>query len=934
MIQQSFRVMILGQQVLDPNFQSSHDGLLKKFIAQSDLSIASLDPFQLPREDRLTNLGILRELGVSTVNLAAASLSTTSAGDIGSVLAWLSDAKIASFGFGSTQEEARRPHRVELPSAVGGGALEFHAQCRRAETGQQVQSASRANNSESLLAVPEAIAPPLSLGGSGSEVFRIALPSWGPLKGWRTFAQYRDAYRLLRNSHNLVLGQGTESIQEIERQHQRWVVYGLGDLWLGKLDAQEAPGTLWPVLEVVVDAGGQRTLSLKLYPVPHAASGATHGGPVVEEVLQSIIRSQSEQATTAWRFNNVAQSTGEDALGPHLRLDLGEWSIGQAPSLLTPLSDKGDPGIWTPQRTPVETENNFLDLKKISMGASMLALQAEKSGGTADWISSRQALITYGKKKFVAYGYVSYESALGVSICADKVLTAQFLMKSGVQTPATRLVSTEDEAAEVAKQWAGPVVVKPSDGKKSQGVTTNLTGDVAVREAFRVASQHGSQVVVQQHIDAEEEIRVMAASQGAFAVLRRVLPHVIGDGMSTIKQLIEDKNLQRELNPSMRSRSIPMDSATETQLSRLGLTLESIPSLGEHVVVRNVAGLSAGADPYQAFEDTNDNIKELAANAVSAIPGLGWGGVDVILERGTGEPYVLEINTDAGYGQAMFPTYGKPRDVAATAWNLRIAQAEPTPTSTPKAPRHQRSPRPLLQELSPSGKTYSRAHLQTITWSFLRRSGYRITKLSPAIFEVKSPKASALLTKALMTVQDRSASVRILRRHGLVRELLKLAGVPRVDANFVATREQLQSHRESFLSNVVILPTSSPWGGRESRKLATQKVNIKRFKRTRLIIQEQPEGQKYRVLASNKKAIAVATQSPQRSDKKLTRTASSLAVRAVRAVPELRWSCVDIIISPARGGLVEGMTLNPRFESSDVVVGGSVEDFYKYLVNG
>lgn len=943
----TLRIMLLGEHALDPGAFRRHESWLKKFRGDVDYCVATPRPApahvdrrgestteQVPRTQLSTPIEILSELRVSAVNLATPHWAAISPTNMRSALRLFDTAGVDVFGGGPKNGTSQWPFRLRLPQDFGGGDLLFYGQSLASPPSASVSAPESMEGISASFSTNSAIAP-ADNGEPAMPSFKVALPHWGDTSGWRSFRQYRDAYRLLRNGYDLVVGQGSESIQEIERQNQRWVVYGLGTSVRTSDPAASTQSvfSLCPILEVQQTKNGLNTLKLKLYPIAISHADANSVGPVEYGAFRKIVAQQADQATTGWRFDNPDRTSGQDHFGYYIELRLGAWAPGQSPQPIAPLAGQSDPGVWTPQRTPVEIENSFLNLNKISMGASMFALQAEENGGSADWISSRQALITVGKKKFIAYGYVSYESALGVSICSDKVLTARFLTEAGVQTPVTQLVSSEDEAADVAEGLPGPVVVKPSDGKKSRGVTTNLVGRDAVKDAFRVARQHGSQVIVQQHVDADEEIRVMASSKGAFAVLKRVLPHVVGDGVTTIRQLIYDKNLQRELNPSMRSRSIPTDAATENQLRRLDYTLESVPPTGETVIVRNVAGLSAGADPYQAFEVTELKVKELAAGAVAAIPGLGWGGVDVIIEKGTGEPYVLEINTDAGYGQAMFPTYGEPINVAETAWKLRIDETKEAPTAQPATPRLVPKRQPVIQERQPSGEIYSRVHLVTLFRRFMDRSELIVDELSPAILRVTSPSGrSVFMTNAMLTSDDRSAAVRVLRHHGMVRQLLRLHDVPRAKGRIVTSSAKLGEYLESFTGDVALIPSRTPWAGRDARFMDGGRASRFPDIRSRTFVQKRPSGLRLTVLSTPQRALTIVARGSETITKDALRTAAQLAVRAVRAVPELRWASTDVVITPRGSGVVEGMNLNPRFTSADDVVGGSLYDFFSSVI--
>jgi D-alanine-D-alanine ligase-like ATP-grasp enzyme len=563
----------------------------------------------------------------------------------------------------------------------------------------------------------------------------------------------------------------------------------------------------------------------------------------------------------------------------------------------------------------------------------MYALEAQKHGGSAEWLSTRHAMITHGEKKFMAYGYVAHESALGVTICADKVLTAKFLMTAGVQTPQTTPVGSADEAVEAAHRMATPVVVKPSDGKKSRGVTTDLTDEAAIRHAFNLAAQHGSRVLVQKYVRTHEEVRVMATPSSAVAVIKRVLPHVIGDGVSTLKQLIEDKNLQRELNPSLRKRSIPLDEETELHLRRQGYSLSDVPERERWVTVRNIAGLSAGADPHEAFDTTDEKIKNTAADAVASIPGLGWGGVDVIIEEGTGEPFVVEINTDAGYGQALFPTYGKSRNVAKMSWDARSQETPVAPTGPVRPVPAKDAAEPVLQQRSPGATSYSRARLTTAFTEYLEHSGYEHENLSPSVRRVASKDgASLLITRSLMTARDRSSATRVVNHHTMVRRLLSLHEVRQPRGKVITSLSDFHTFTRSLTQQVALTPPRTPWLGEGSEVVSATAAQDRKRIRAGTFVQAHRRGYRARILATQHTALAVVSRQSAHVSGAHLNSASEVAVSAVRAIPELRWAAVYVLVLKSGECLVEGLALNPRFTARDRVVAGDMDGFFSWLI--
>src|SRR5699024_7797369 len=128
--------------------------------------------------------------------------------------------------------------------------------------------------------------------------------------------------------------------------------------------------------------------------------------------------------------------------------------------------------------------------------------------------------------------------------------------------------------------------------------------------------------------------------------------------------------------------------------------------------------------------------KEAAASAIRAIPGLGWGGVDMAIEQGTGRPYVIEINTRAAYGAALFPTYGDPEDVASVVWDLRQSVTPKDVEGVPPALQPRQAPQSLRASRSIRSHEERPVSLGSLLMESLGAQGYHVETLSRRVFEV------------------------------------------------------------------------------------------------------------------------------------------------------------------------------------------------------
>src|SRR5699024_6867056 len=93
-----------------------------------------------------------------------------------------------------------------------------------------------------------------------------------------------------------------------------------------------------------------------------------------------------------------------------------------------------------------------------------------------------------------------------------------------------------------------------------------------------------------------------------------------------------------------------------------------IPPEGEIIYLSDISNISIGGDPIDVYDELSVDGKEIAVQALQAIPGLVQGAVDLIVhedEEGEEKAYVIELNPASQLGGILFPIKGKSRDVPA-----------------------------------------------------------------------------------------------------------------------------------------------------------------------------------------------------------------------------------------------------------------------------
>jgi len=272
------------------------------------------------------------------------------------------------------------------------------------------------------------------------------------------------------------------------------------------------------------------------------------------------------------------------------------------------------------------------------------------------------------KQRRIQAAETDLTSAISESIAQDKDLTKMLLDAAGVPVPMGRSVTTAEEAWEAAQELGGPVVVKPRDGSQGRGVAVNIETRERVIQAFEVAEEISSEVIVERYIPGHD-FRLLVVGGALVAASRRDPPQVTGDGQQTIRQLVEQVNADplRGDGHATSLTKIRFDDIALATLKKQGFDADSVPPAGTLIFLRNNANLSTGGS---ATDVTDEVHPEMAARAVSAarMIGLDICGVDVVaetvqypLEEQHGG--VVEVNAAPGLRMHLNPSFGKGRAV-------------------------------------------------------------------------------------------------------------------------------------------------------------------------------------------------------------------------------------------------------------------------------
>ena len=300
------------------------------------------------------------------------------------------------------------------------------------------------------------------------------------------------------------------------------------------------------------------------------------------------------------------------------------------------------------------------------------------------------------KYSLVQFGHGAYQQRIqatitsktphiAVEISCDKEDTHNLLRDLGLPVPSQRMIYNPRSAVRAARSIGFPVVLKPLNANHGRGVSINLTSDEQVESAFSFAREHGSSraVLVESYVEGFDH-RMLVVNNELVAVAKRVPGHVVGDGKSTVTQLVDKVNEdpRRGIGHEKVLTRLELDRPALELLELGGYDADTVLQEGEVFYLRNTANLSTGGTAIDLTDVVHPDNKEMAERAIRSV-GLDVGGVDFLTQDIT-ESYkeiggaIVEVNAAPGFRMHVAPSEGEPRDVSGKVMDMLFPPGTPT----------------------------------------------------------------------------------------------------------------------------------------------------------------------------------------------------------------------------------------------------------------
>ena len=335
---------------------------------------------------------------------------------------------------------------------------------------------------------------------------------------------------------------------------------------------------------------------------------------------------------------------------------------------------------------PVARDEFIRYAQRRALGPSTAALVRAADERGIPWLRlNEQSLVQLGHGKYqqrIQATVTGKTPHIAVELASDKEETNKILASLGLPVPKQELVQTEEAAVRAARRLGFPVVTKPYNGNHGRGISIRLMNDDEVRAGFAAAQAHSRSVIVENFLEGDDH-RLLVINGQLVAATQRTPGHVVGDGQSTVAELVEQVNQdpRRGVGHEKVLTRLELDAQAKMMLDRVGYTESSVPADGEIVYLRSTANLSTGGTATDVTDIIHPDNRDMAERAVLAI-GLDVGGVDFLITN-IAESYrkigggICEVNAAPGFRMHVSPSEGTPRDAAGPVIDMLFPAGAP-----------------------------------------------------------------------------------------------------------------------------------------------------------------------------------------------------------------------------------------------------------------
>ena len=315
--------------------------------------------------------------------------------------------------------------------------------------------------------------------------------------------------------------------------------------------------------------------------------------------------------------------------------------------------------------------------KKLVSESVVIIKDAISRGIDYEILNESKSIVLFknkNKSEFVIEGNkTNRDSYIFPIITDDKYIAKQIMKENRLNVPNAILLKKNMDSNDIElilkPFYNSKLVVKPRNTNYGTGITVfskNATKS-QILNAVKYAFNFDDNVLIEEYIKGME-YRFLVIDRKCLSVCHRRVASVVGDGKSTIKQLIEEKN--KEPWHYLTATPVKMDEPVVEFLKLQGYDYDTVLPENKRVFLRTNSNCSTGGESIDMTETMPEYFKQVAEKAAKSFNAKIC-GVDIIIEDLKKENYsIIEINDNPGYSINEWPYEGKGQKIGTAILKL------------------------------------------------------------------------------------------------------------------------------------------------------------------------------------------------------------------------------------------------------------------------
>jgi len=283
----------------------------------------------------------------------------------------------------------------------------------------------------------------------------------------------------------------------------------------------------------------------------------------------------------------------------------------------------------------------------------------------------------FNGKKFFYEGNPIYSLTSNSSInIDDKFVVKKLLRSHNLPTAEGSIFINKTKAKEYGKKIGFPLVVKPRSGSLGNHVSVNINSLAALEEAVTIAKQYRKDFIVEKYIEGRLYRATVIGKKYVF-ISERDAPNVIGDGYSTIEELVRSKDLL-ESRHDAKNFTLHKIHVNNSLLKSKNYSVKSVPKKDQKIYVNEKAVLSFGCDVINCSDEMHPHNKkmfiEIAQITNNNLVGIDFICKDISVPYKEQESAVLELNSLPYIDMHENPSIGLKIPVSKIVWDFVLEE--------------------------------------------------------------------------------------------------------------------------------------------------------------------------------------------------------------------------------------------------------------------